>query len=99
MFEKMAAVLPKISMCAVKAEDLGQLRGGEKKGDATLEAGHYAFGNEIYNDSCFDEPRDERDKRDEQRGSRSERAKACCIATCDLAKRRAGAKRDSRRHC
>jgi hypothetical protein len=66
------------------------LRAGEKESDTALETRHYAFGNEIYNDACFDEPRDERDQRDEQRGSRSQRAEARCIATRDLAKRRAG---------
>ena len=94
----MAAVLPKISMCAVQTEKLGQLRAGEKEGDAALEASYYAFGNEIYNDSCFDEPRDERDQRDKQSGSRSERAEARGIATRDLAKRRAGEQRDRGRN-
>jgi hypothetical protein len=56
MLKEMAAVLPKISMRAVKAEKLGQLRAGQKEGDAAFEARHHAFGNEIYNDACFDEP-------------------------------------------
>src|SRR5215468_337980 len=99
MFKEMAAVLPKISMCAVKAEELGQLCAGEKESDAALEAGHHAFGNEIYNDTCFDEPCDERDQRDKQSGSRSKRAEARCIATRDLAKRRAGEQRDRGRNC
>src|SRR5207302_3353489 len=95
----MAAVPPKISVCAVEAEKLGQLRAGEKESDAALEAGHHAFGNKIYNDSCFDEPRDERDQRNEQRGPCGECAKACGIATRDLAKRRAGEQRDRGRNC
>src|SRR6476469_3135553 len=86
MLKEMAAVLPKISMRAMKAEKLRQLRAGEKEGDSTFEAGHHAFGNEIYNDACFNEPGDERDECDQQSGSRSERAKSCGIATCDLAK-------------
>ena len=90
MFEKVAAVLPKISMCAVKAEELGQLRAGEKEGNAALESRHHAFGNEIYNDACFDEPCDKRDERDKQSGSRSQRAEACGIPTGNLAKRRTG---------
>ena len=53
MLEKVAAVLPKISVCAVKTEELGQLRAGKKESDAALEAGHHAFGNEIYNDACL----------------------------------------------
>jgi hypothetical protein len=94
----MAAVLPEISMCAVKAEKLGQLRAGEKECDAALEACHYAFGNEIYNDARFHQPRDERDQRDKQSGSRSQSAKARCIATRDLAKGRAGEQRDRGSH-
>src|SRR5204862_7098337 len=95
----MTAVPPKISVCAVEAEKLGQLRAGEKEGDAALEAGHHAFGNKIYNDSCFDEPRDERDQRNEQRGPCGECAKAGGIATRDLAKGRAGEHRDRGRNC
>jgi hypothetical protein len=71
-------------MCAVKTEKLRQLRAGEKESNAAFEAGHYTFGNEIYNDACFHQPRDERDQRDKQSGSRSECAKAACIATGDL---------------
>jgi hypothetical protein len=99
MLKEMAAVLPKISMSAVKAKELGQLRAGEKEGDAALEARHHAFGNKIYNDSCLDEPRDERDQRDKQSGSRSERAETRGIATRYLPKRRAGEQRDRGRNC
>src|SRR5436190_2575656 len=99
MLEKVAAVLPKISVCAVKAEELGQLRAGKKESDAALEAGHHAFGHEIYNDACLHEPRDESNECDKQRGSCSECAEACCIATRDLAKRRADEQRDRRRNC
>src|SRR5262249_52915591 len=99
MLKEMAAVLPKVSVCAVEAEQLGQLRAREKESDATLEAGHHAFRNEIYDDACFDEPRDERDQRDKQCGSRSKRAEARCIATCYLPKRRAGEQRDRGRNC
>ena len=80
----------------MKAEELGQLRAGEKKGDSAFEAGHHAFGNEIYNDACFDEPGDERDECNEQSGSRSECAKACGIATCDFAKGCTNEQRDRR---
>ena len=96
MLKEMAAVLPKISMRAVKAEKLGQLRAGQKEGDAAFEAGHHAFGNEIYNDACFDEPGDERDECNKQSGSRSECAKACGITTCDFAKGRTNEQRDRR---
>jgi hypothetical protein len=51
---------------------------------------HHAFGNEIYNDACFNQPRDKRDERNKQSGSRSERAEACGIPTRDLDKRRTG---------
>ena len=59
MRKEIAAALPKISMRAVKAEKLGQLRAGHKEGDAAFEADHDAFGNEVYNHACFDEPGDE----------------------------------------
>src|SRR5215813_8221807 len=94
MLEEVSAVLPKISMCAMEPEQLRQLCAGKKKRDAALEAGHHAFGNEIYNDTCFDEPGYERDERDKQRGSRSECAEARSISTRDLAKRCACKQRD-----
>ncbi|KAG0505829.1 MAG: hypothetical protein Udaeo_07950 [Candidatus Udaeobacter sp.] len=96
MLKEMAAVLPKISMRAVKAEELGQLGAGQKEGDAAFEAGHHAFGNKIYNDACFNEPGDERDECNKQSGSRSECAKACGVATRDFAKGRTNKQRDRR---
>src|SRR5262245_25110436 len=99
MLKEMDAVLPKISMCAVKAEELGELRASEKEGDAALEACHHTFGNKIYNDARFHEPRNDRDQRDKQSGSCSESAEARCIATRDLAKRRAGEQRDRGGNC
>src|SRR5512132_507437 len=96
MLKEMAAVLPKISMCAVKAEELGQLRAGQKEGDAAFEAGHHAFGNKTYNDACFNKPGDERDECDQQGCARRECAKACGITTCDFAKGRTNEQRDRR---
>src|SRR5512132_1774799 len=96
MLKEMAAVLPKISMCAVKAEELGQLRAGQKEGDSAFEARHHAFGNKVYDYACFDEPRDESDECDQQGCTRGECAKASCITTCDLAKRRTNEQRDRR---
>ena len=94
MGEEVIAILPKISVCAVEAKELGQLRAGEKESDTAFETGHDAFGNEIHNDACFHEPRDERDQRHQQSGSRSECAKARRIATRDLTKRGAREQRD-----
>src|SRR6188768_623909 len=96
MLKEMVAVLPKISMRAVKAEKLGQLRASQKEGDAAFEAGHHAFGNEIYNDACFNEPGDEGDECDQQGCARGECAEARCVATCDFAKRRTDEQRDRR---
>src|SRR4030095_2114081 len=96
MLKEMAAVLPRISMCSVKAEKLGQLRAGQKEGDAAFESRHHAFGNKAYNYACFDEPRDERDECDQQGCARGECAKACGITTCDFAKRRTNAQRQRR---
>src|ERR1700745_3116372 len=88
----MAAVFPKISMCAVETEKLRQLRAGEKESDATLETCHDAFGNKIYNDARFHKPR-------QQRGSCGERSEATCIAARDLAKRRASEQRNRGCNC
>src|SRR6476620_7117187 len=97
MLKEMAAVLPEISMRAVKAEKLWELRAGQKEGDAAFETGHHAFGNEIYNDACFDEPGEERDECNKQSGSRSECAKARCITARDFANGRTNEQRDRRR--
>src|SRR5215203_1151340 len=96
MLKEMAAVLPKISVRAMQAEKLGQLRAGQKEGDAAFEAGHHAFGNEIYNDACFNEPGDERDECNKQSGSGSECAKSCGITACDFAKGGTNEQRDRR---
>ena len=77
----------------MKAEKLGQLRAGQKEGDSAFEAGHHAFGNEVYNDACFDEPGEERDECNKQSGSGSECAKARRITTRDLAKGRTNEQR------
>src|SRR5215468_10161178 len=94
VLEEVAAVLPKISMCPMEPEELRQLCASQKKSDAAFEACHHAFGNEIYNDTCFHEPGDERDERYKQCGSRSECAEARGISTRDLAKRCAREQRD-----
>ena len=52
--QEMSAVLPEISVRAMNAEQLGQLRADQEQRDAALEAGHHAFGNEVHDRAGLD---------------------------------------------
>src|SRR5205823_14946438 len=82
VLEEMAAVLPEIAVCTVDAEQLGQLRAGEEKRHATLEPGHHALGDEVYDRGSLDQPGDEGDEPHEDGRTGCRRAEPARSAAC-----------------
>ncbi len=80
MFEKVAAVLPKITVRPVHAEKLRQLSAGQEERDAAFESRHHALRNEIHNAACFRQPCDERAPTGQQGGGSGKGAEARNIA-------------------
>ena len=73
MPEEMAHVFPEIPVRAREAEELGQLRAREQKGDPAFETDEHRFGDEIDDGAAPDEPGDERDRGHEHRRRGRER--------------------------
>ena len=73
----------------MKSEKLGQLRAGKEERNATFESRHDTFRDEMHQDSCFHEPCNEGDERDQQRRAGREGTETRRITAGNLAKRRA----------
>src|SRR3954469_9849593 len=98
MREKVADVLPKITVRAMNAEQLRQLAAGEEQGDPALEPDHYAFGDEINDGARPGEPGDEEHDRHEHRGRRGQTPDPARIAAGNSAEGRSGKQRDGGGH-
>src|SRR6185369_17448892 len=89
MREKMSAAAPETSFSAFEAEQLRQLSAGEVERDPGLEANQNSFRNEIDDGPGPDQPGDEGDCRNQQRGASRQRSEASRIACGTRTERRA----------
>jgi len=90
MTDEIDRAIPEVSLRALEAEQLRQLRACQIEGKAGLEPDEDRFRKECHGIAGANEPRQDRDQRQQQRESGGERGMAGRISTAHRADRGAG---------